>query len=170
MYGPASSQEDVFRDTEPLMTSVLDGFNVCIFAYGQSGSGKTFTMEGTEEKQGLVPRAMARVFEAIGERTANYTHECFLSMIEIYNEQVRDLLVEKDVDTSRKKYEIMRDALVGMYVKDLTSEPVHTASHEDSDQARQPHAFGRRDEPQRAVEPLAHARDTYRAHDRLAHQ
>jgi hypothetical protein len=129
VYGPASSQEDVFRDTEPLMTSVLDGFNVCIFAYGQSGSGKTFTMEGTEEKQGLVPRAMARVFEAIGERTANYTHECFLSMIEIYNEQVRDLLVEKDVDTSRKKYEIMRDALVGMYVKDLTSEPVHTASH-----------------------------------------
>ena len=129
VYGPASSQEDVFRDTEPLMTSVLDGFNVCIFAYGQSGSRKTFTMEGTEEKQELVPRAMARVFEAIGERTANYTHECFLSMIEIYNEQVRDLLVEKDVDTSRKKYEIMRDALVGMYVKDLTSEPVHTASH-----------------------------------------
>ena len=47
------------------MTSVLDGFNVCIFAYGQSGSGKTFTMEGSEQMPGLVPRAMGRVFEVL---------------------------------------------------------------------------------------------------------
>ena len=58
VYGPSSQQEEVFADTEPLMTSVLDGYNVCIFAYGQSGTGKTFTMDGTDEKPGLVPRAM----------------------------------------------------------------------------------------------------------------
>ena len=45
------------------MTSVLDGFNVCIFAYGQSGSGKTHTMDGTKEMPGLAPRAMGRLFE-----------------------------------------------------------------------------------------------------------
>ena len=50
-------------------------------------------------------------------------------MIEIYNENIRDLLADPDKDNSKKKYEIMRDPLVGMYVKDLASEPVHTASH-----------------------------------------
>ena len=72
---------------------------------------------------------MGGIFSVIGERQANFTHECFLSMIEIYNENIRDLLADKDADTSKKKYDIMRDAMVGMYVKDLTSEPVHTASH-----------------------------------------
>ena len=169
VYGPASSQEDVFRDTEPLMTSVLDGFNVCIFAYGQSGSGKTFTLEGTEEKQGLVPRAMARVFG--NRRTHGKLHpECFLSMFEIYNEQVHDLLwrrtsiVKEEVrDYARRARRHVREG------PDLRARP-HCVAQEDSAQARQAHAFGRRDEPQRAVEPLAHARDTYRAHDRLAHQ
>jgi len=129
VYGPASLQEEVFADTEPLMTSVLDGFNVCIFAYGQSGTGKTFTMDGTDEKPGLVPRAMGGVFSVIGERQAHFTHECFLSMIEIYNENIRDLLADTKEAPSGKKLEIMRDTLVGMYVKDCTSEPVHTASH-----------------------------------------
>ena len=63
-------QEDIFRDTEPLMTSVLDGFNVCIFAYGQSGSGKTYTMEGPDNDPGLVPRAMGRLFE-VRRRTSS---------------------------------------------------------------------------------------------------
>lgn len=111
------------------MTSVLDGFNVCIFAYGQSGTGKTFTMDGTDEKPGLVPRAMGGVFSVIGERQANFTHECFLSMIEIYNENIRDLLADTKEAAGGKRLEIMRDTLVGMYVKDCTSEPVHTASH-----------------------------------------
>ena len=129
VYGPASLQEDVFADTAPLMTSVLDGFNVCLFAYGQSGTGKTYTMDGTDAQPGLVPRAMGGVFSVIGERTANFTHECYLSMIEIYNENIRDLLTEGKEAPAGKKFEIMRDALVGMYVKDCTSEPVHTASH-----------------------------------------
>ena len=60
------------------MTSVLDGFNVCIFAYGQSGSGKTHTMDGTAELPGLAPRAMVRLFEAGGERAATYKHEFFI--------------------------------------------------------------------------------------------
>ena len=94
-------QEDVFRESEPLMTSVLDGFNVCIFAYGQSGSGKTHTMDGTKEMPGLAPRAMGRLFEVIGERAPNYKHEVFISMLEIYNENIRDLLADPKKDRSR---------------------------------------------------------------------
>ena len=88
IYGQNSKQEDVFRDTEPLMTSVLDGYNVCIFAYGQSGTGKTYTMEGTTKDPGLAPRAMSRLFEVMREResSGNFEHECFMSMVEIYNE------------------------------------------------------------------------------------
>ena len=105
------------------------GYNVCVFAYGQSGTGKTFTMEGSEEHPGLVPRAMARIFEDIATRVNNYQHDCYLSMIEIYNENIRDLLRPPGADLSKVKFDIMRDSLVGMYVKDLTSEQVHTASH-----------------------------------------
>ena len=50
-------------------------------------------------------------------------------MIEIYNETIKDLLADPKADHSKKKYDVMRDSHVGMYVKDLTSEPVHTASH-----------------------------------------
>ena len=75
VYGPGSTQEELFKDTNSLMTSVLDGFNVCIFAYGQSGTGKTFTMNGNDELPGLVPRAMAAIFENVGEREVNYKHD-----------------------------------------------------------------------------------------------
>jgi len=129
VYKPDSTQEDVFRDCESLMTSVLDGYNVCIFAYGQSGTGKTHTMNGNDKLPGLVPRAMSKIFEAVADRVANYQHDCFISMIEIYNENIRDLLRDPKADTSKLKYDIMRDQLVGMYVKDLTSEHCHTASH-----------------------------------------
>jgi len=129
VYQPDATQEQVFKDCESLMTSVLDGFNVCIFAYGQSGTGKTFTMDGNDEMPGLVPRAMSRIFEDVANRKTNYQHDCFISMIEIYNETIRDLLRDPKADASKVKFDIMRDNLVGMYVKDLTSEQCHTASH-----------------------------------------
>jgi len=95
VYGPSSTQEDVFRDTEPLMTSVLDGFNVCVLAYGQSGSGKTFTMEGTVDEPGLTLRAVERLFELAAERRAQgYESNLTLGMIEIYNEGLRDLIAQ----------------------------------------------------------------------------
>ena len=60
---------------------------------------------------------MGGIFSVIGERQANFTHECFLSMIEIYNENIRDLLNDTKEAATGKRYEIMRDSLVGMYVK-----------------------------------------------------
>lgn len=84
---------DVFQDTAPFVTSVLDGFNVCIFAYGQTGTGKTFTMEGTEEARGVNFRTLEQLFCIIRERQKLYRYDVSVSVLEVYNEQIRDLLV-----------------------------------------------------------------------------
>ncbi|KAL6653723.1 hypothetical protein ACP70R_008647 [Stipagrostis hirtigluma subsp. patula] len=95
-FGPLATQEEVFSDMQPLIRSVLDGFNVCIFAYGQTGSGKTFTMSGpkvlTEEGLGVNYRALNDLFSIQQQRKDTFCYEISVQMIEIYNEQVRDLL------------------------------------------------------------------------------
>jgi kinesin family protein 3/17 len=76
------------------LESVIEGYNGTIFAYGQTGTGKTFTMEGSDKKdclKGIIPRSIAWIFNSI----KNYREQQFLvqvSFIEIYNEEVRDLL------------------------------------------------------------------------------
>eukprot|EP00302_Diacronema_sp_CCMP2436_P010223 CAMPEP_0179908038 /NCGR_PEP_ID=MMETSP0982-20121206/44293_1 /TAXON_ID=483367 /ORGANISM="non described non described, Strain CCMP 2436" /LENGTH=278 /DNA_ID=CAMNT_0021809043 /DNA_START=260 /DNA_END=1097 /DNA_ORIENTATION=+ len=116
VYGPASTQEEVFSDTEPLMTSVLDGYNVCVFAYGQSGSGKTYTMEGTADSPGLALRAVDALFLGAEERRAQgYETELSIGLVEIYNETLGDLLADPTEDHSHKKLEILKDASLGMY-------------------------------------------------------
>ncbi|CAN6468561.1 unnamed protein product [Victoria cruziana] len=96
VFGPCASQEEVFSDTQPLVRSILDGYNVCIFAYGQTGAGKTFTMMGpkqiTAESQGVNYRALSDLFHISEQRKDAFTYEISVQMMEIYNEQVRDLL------------------------------------------------------------------------------
>ena len=83
---------DVFEDTSPFATSVLDGYNVCIFAYGQTGTGKTYTMEGTENARGVNYRTLEQIFHIISERKKLFKYEICVSVLEVYNEQIRDLL------------------------------------------------------------------------------
>ncbi|GKU95265.1 hypothetical protein SLEP1_g8646 [Rubroshorea leprosula] len=96
VFGPTASQEEVFLDTQPLIRSVLDGYNVCIFAYGQTGSGKTYTMSGpnlsSEEDWGVNCRALNDLFQISQRRKNSILYEVGVQMVEIYNEQVRDLL------------------------------------------------------------------------------
>eukprot|EP01006_Ploeotia_vitrea_P040394 TRINITY_DN66423_c4_g15_i2.p1 TRINITY_DN66423_c4_g15~~TRINITY_DN66423_c4_g15_i2.p1 ORF type:complete len:1069 (-),score=678.67 TRINITY_DN66423_c4_g15_i2:126-3230(-) len=93
VFGPAAGQHDVFRDVKKFVSSVLDGFNVCIFAYGQTGSGKTYTMEGPPGHRGINYRALGAVFTGIKKRSRhNMEFKVHVSMMEIYNEQIRDLL------------------------------------------------------------------------------
>ncbi|KAF5948728.1 hypothetical protein HYC85_014685 [Camellia sinensis] len=93
IFGPQSNQVDVFEDTAPFASSVLDGYNVCIFAYGQTGTGKTFTMEGTNEARGVNFRTLEELFRTINERKGQIKYEISVSVLEVYNEQIRDLLV-----------------------------------------------------------------------------
>ncbi|CAB4310342.1 unnamed protein product [Prunus armeniaca] len=96
VFGPAATQEEVFLDTQPLIRSVLDGYNVCIFAYGQTGSGKTYTMSGpsvsSTDDWGVNYRALNDLFQISQSRESSIAYEVGVQMVEIYNEQVRDLL------------------------------------------------------------------------------
>ncbi|PIA30215.1 hypothetical protein AQUCO_05700137v1 [Aquilegia coerulea] len=111
IFTPRASQADVFEDTAPFATSVLDGYNVCIFAYGQTGSGKTFTMEGTEESRGVNYRTLEELFHIIKDRQGLYRYELSVSVLEVYNEQIRDLLVpESQPSVNSKRLEIRQVA------------------------------------------------------------
>nr|GMD60918.1 kinesin-like protein KIN-14I [Ipomoea batatas] len=120
VFGPSATQGEVFSDTQPLIRSVLDGYNVCIFAYGQTGSGKTYTMSGpkdlTEQSQGVNYRALGDLFLLAEQRKDTFHYDVFVQMIEIYNEQVRDLLV---TDGLNKRLEI-RSSSQGLTVPDAS--------------------------------------------------
>lgn len=83
-----------------MVISVLDGYNVCIFAYGQTGTGKTFTMEGTKGNRGVNYRTLEELFKIAKERSESYTYDISVSVLEVYNEQIRDLLAP--LTTSKK--------------------------------------------------------------------
>lgn len=101
VFGEISSQDDVYIETAPLVRSVLDGYNVCIFAYGQTGSGKTHTMSGTNVEQmsgrGINYRALDDLFELAAHRSGEWEYSINVQMLEIYNEVLRDLLVDPAV-------------------------------------------------------------------------
>ncbi|RWR76677.1 kinesin-like protein KIN-14S isoform X1 [Cinnamomum micranthum f. kanehirae] len=125
VFGPRDNQEAVFRQTSPIVTSVLDGFNVCIFAYGQTGTGKTFTMEGTPENRGVNYRTLEELFRISRERTSTMKYELFVSMLEVYNEKIRDLLAENSLQEA-KKLEIKQVAEGTLEVPGLVDTEVHS--------------------------------------------
>ncbi|KAI7726568.1 hypothetical protein M8C21_015619, partial [Ambrosia artemisiifolia] len=97
VFGPSATQEEVFSDTQPLIRSVLDGFNVCIFACGQTGAGKTYTLTGpgeiTPETMGVSYRALNDLFLISEERKNLMNYEISINMLEIYNDEIKDLLI-----------------------------------------------------------------------------
>ncbi|XP_023635087.1 kinesin-like protein KIN-14K [Capsella rubella] len=128
VFGPASTQEEVFLDTRPLIRSILDGYNVCIFAYGQTGSGKTYTMSGpsitSEEDWGVNYRALNDLFHLTQSRQNSVEYEVGVQMVEIYNEQVRDLLSQ---DGPNKRLEIWNTTLPnGLAVPDASMHSVNS--------------------------------------------
>ena len=97
-FGETTSQQDVFDHTVRfLVDAVLEGYNATVFAYGATGAGKTHTMMGTEETPGIMPLTLGDLFTKINEltKTNNATYDVTLSYLEIYNENIRDLLSGK---------------------------------------------------------------------------
>ncbi|XP_078009955.1 kinesin-like protein KIFC2 isoform X2 [Phascolarctos cinereus] len=92
VFPPDATQEEVFRELEPAVLSCLQGYSVCIFTYGQTGTGKTYSMEGPPEDPGIAPRALQSLFREMGAQGESAQPRVTVSMVEIYNEAVRDLL------------------------------------------------------------------------------
>uniref|UniRef100_A0A8W8KDR6 Kinesin-like protein n=1 Tax=Magallana gigas TaxID=29159 RepID=A0A8W8KDR6_MAGGI len=120
VFTPESTQQQVFDEVQSLVTSCVDGFNVCIFAYGQTGSGKTFTMEGNKDNPGINQRALAMLFKETEDRGQDWTYTITVSVMEIYNEMIRDLL---SGDPSYKM-EVKMKSDGGLHVPGLCSEEV----------------------------------------------
>ncbi|KAL2247583.1 kinesin-like protein KIN-14N [Sesamum indicum] len=131
VFMPDDSQEDVFVEISQLVQSALDGYKVCIFAYGQTGSGKTYTMmgkPGPPDQKGLIPRSLEQVFETRQILEAQgWKYEMQVSMLEIYNETIRDLLSPNRssfdatrLENSGKQYAIKHDPNGNTHVSDLT--------------------------------------------------
>jgi kinesin family protein 3/17 len=96
VFAMDSAQMDVYnRVARPIVQNVLEGYNGTIFAYGQTGTGKTFTMEGNRsvsELKGIIPNSFAHIFGAIAKAEDDVKFLVRVSYLEIYNEDVRDLL------------------------------------------------------------------------------
>jgi kinesin family protein C2/C3 len=97
-----TAQKDVFAEVQPLVTSVLDGYNVCVFAYGQTGSGKTHTMEGSANDRGVSFRTLTELFAlAVARESEGYKTEFNLSVLEVYNDKIFDLLAGRKPAAAR---------------------------------------------------------------------
>ena len=94
MYNPRATQVEIYDDVKPLTLSVLDGYNCCVFAYGQTGTGKTHTMQGPANDPGVTYRAVKDLFDTADRAVMHgYTFSFRISVLEIYNERIFDLLV-----------------------------------------------------------------------------
>ncbi|KAL4561069.1 hypothetical protein LXL04_033231 [Taraxacum kok-saghyz] len=131
----SANQMDIFQLVgAPLVENCLAGFNSSIFAYGQTGSGKTFTIWGptnalleensSSDDQGLTPRVFERLFSRINEEQDKHAdkqlmYQCRCSFLEIYNEQITDLL-----NPSQKNLHLREDTKTGVYVENLTESTI----------------------------------------------
>ena len=120
VYDASSKQADLYDETvRPLVDSVLQGFNGTVFAYGQTGTGKTYTMQGTwvePEQRGVIPNAFEHIFTHIS-RSQNQQYLVRASYLEIYQEEIRDLLSKEP----GKRLELKENPETGVYIKDLSS-------------------------------------------------
>lgn len=115
----------------PVVQSVLEGYNGTIFAYGQTGAGKTHTMEGVpndKELRGIIPNAFQQVFDHVALKGSDETYLVRASYFEIYNEEIRDLLSSNP----KASLELKESADTGIYVKNLTSKVVKSFPEIDS--------------------------------------
>ncbi|CAN8010888.1 unnamed protein product, partial [Ixodes pacificus] len=124
-YDVDSTTEQIYFDiVYPIVESVSEGYNGTVFAYGQTGCGKSFSMQGCRlpqqsKQKGIIPRAFEHIFEAIAAADAS-KYLVHASYLEIYNEDIRDLLA----DDPKKKVDLKEHPDKGVYVPGLSLHPV----------------------------------------------
>ena len=131
-----AGQQQVFEELRSLATSVVDGFNVCIIAYGQTGAGKTHTIIGAPEhvQRGLAPRALEAVFELLDkERDKGRESKTHVSVSEIYLDSVRSLVDEKspqvEVTNVFEAFRVFQAALARRVTASTASNERSSRSH-----------------------------------------
>ncbi|CAD8056087.1 unnamed protein product [Paramecium sonneborni] len=156
IFDTQSLQENVYNSTaSPIVESVLEGYNGTIFAYGQTGTGKTHTMEGKDDPptlRGIIPRTFDHIFERIENMAKNKQFLVKVSFLELYNEEIRDLL-SKNI---KNKLEIRENPDTGVYIKDLSKFMI-----ESPQEMREKLLHGREN---RAVGATAMNQDSSRSH------
>ncbi|KAK0606176.1 hypothetical protein LWI29_034875 [Acer saccharum] len=140
VFGPTSQQKELYdMAVSPIVFEVLEGYNCTIFAYGQTGTGKTYTMEGGARKKngefpsdaGVIPRAVKQIFDILESQSAEYSMK--VTFLELYNEEISDLLAPEETskfieDKSKKPIALMEDGKGGVFVRGLEEEIVTTAN------------------------------------------
>ncbi|CAD5219598.1 unnamed protein product [Bursaphelenchus okinawaensis] len=127
VYYMKSTSEQIYNDIiYPLVENVVEGYNGTVFAYGQTGSGKTYSMQGDDKVQaarGIIPRTFEQIFESIAvvSETKFLVH---VSYLEIYNEEIRDLLGEN----RQQKLDIKERGDRGVYVAGLSMHVCHNVN------------------------------------------
>eukprot|EP01018_Ginkgo_biloba_P021950 Gb_08363 [translate_table: standard] len=130
VYDSTCTQQELYKNVaHPIVQSVMCGYNGTIFAYGQTSSGKTFTMEGLDhpsDMRGIIPQAFEDIFEHIKQSQRSDHFLVRASYLEIYNEEIRDLL--SPTSGSAARLELKESADRGVYVKNLASLTVNSIS------------------------------------------
>jgi centromeric protein E len=121
VYGPTTTTQEIHNQIcRPIVQSVLDGYNGAVFMYGQTTSGKTYSMLGTPELPGVLPCAVQDVFAAITRDTKS-EYSVWVSYLEIYNEQINDLLAPGSTNLKIKE-----DPKHGIRIQGLKQQQVWT--------------------------------------------
>nr|ADB85354.1 putative chromosome-associated kinesin [Phyllostachys edulis] len=122
VYAPGCSNADVYKNISFTIAGVVQGLNATVFAYGSTGSGKTYTMVGTHSDPGLMVLSFRTIFDLIKKDDSSDTFEVSCSYLEVYNEVIYDLL-----EKSSGHLELREDPEHGIIVAGLRSIKVHSA-------------------------------------------
>ncbi|KAF2288733.1 hypothetical protein GH714_011824 [Hevea brasiliensis] len=140
VFGPKAQQRSIYDQAiAPIVNEVLEGFNCTVFAYGQTGTGKTYTMEGGMRNKGgdlpaeagVIPRAVRQIFDTLEAQNADYSMK--VTFLELYNEEITDLLAPEDTlrctdDRQKKPISLMEDGKGCVVVRGLEEEAVRSHS------------------------------------------
>jgi len=92
-FDPEATQEEVFADAKRLIQTAVDGYNICVFAYGQPGSGKTYTLMGSNQDEGIATRSIRELFSLMGKEGRRFEFETTMYIVELYKDELFDLLL-----------------------------------------------------------------------------